>query len=71
MFDTIQFTEDETIACRNAKVLDGLGTLKLKLMYGTAGSKPVENPTYPTGPIDQTPIHRALATELEVTERAV
>lgn len=65
----INYTDNVSLATRNANVLDGLGTVELTLNYGVAGSEPSLNPVYSPGPVDQAPVMRAAVQEV-LTERA-
>lgn len=69
-FTPLEFTEDEDIACRNGAILKGLGTIELKLRSGTFDTILIINPTYATGPQDQSPIHQGMRDRFNMTERA-
>lgn len=64
----IEYTNNESLACKNENILNGLGTVSLQLFYAQVGeeSLPVD---FPAGPVDQSPIYEGLKSELDLTER--
>jgi hypothetical protein len=67
-FVRMNFSDNDSIVCRNQDILNGIGTIKLELSYGKIGDY-VPNPTYYKGPVDQSPFHRAHQAELELDHR--
>lgn len=67
-FVPIVFTDNESLACQNEKIINGLGTIELKFFHGTIGGQ-ITSGHYAAGPVDQSPIYRGLAAQLNRTER--
>lgn len=72
VFVPIVYTEKDELVCRNAAVLKGLGTIQLELCNGKMGDIYAvgHKSRFYSGPADQSPLHRALEAELDMTERA-
>ena len=66
----LNVTENDKRACRNAQILNGIGTIRFTLGWGKAEMGPAGKYVYPKGPRDRTPIARAFAMEHNLTERA-
>ena len=69
-FVPIVFTDNRDSACRNAEVLNGLGSITLKLYHGTLARKAEPIDEYTPGLSDQAPLYRGLEDQLDKTERA-
>lgn len=69
VFTPLKFTENVNLACKNKAVLDGLGTIELKIEPGTLSNTPVTHPWCQQGPVDQSPIYRGMKDDFDMTER--